>query len=181
MRGPKLFFLPFHGSTPGLAAISGNLDMNRTGFSRANREPCCACVLVLAHFAMAAAGRSACERSRILATPVHTCTTKPLHARRSGPFRATQNQKSTLLFLDQQTFGPGVPTKVMVSILKVRERARVEVSHVVVDPLLPKKSVITEVTRQPLQRIDGARSANLGVARGVAHRSARRWQLSAYL
>eukprot|EP00962_Isochrysis_galbana_P037759 scaffold13268_cov122-Isochrysis_galbana.AAC.1 len=30
---------------------------------------------------MAAAGRSACERSRILATPVHTCTTKPLHAR----------------------------------------------------------------------------------------------------
>eukprot|EP00962_Isochrysis_galbana_P035702 scaffold12244_cov216-Isochrysis_galbana.AAC.3 len=53
---------------------------------------------------MAAAARSACERSRILATPVHTCTTKPLHARRSGPFRATQNQKSTLLFLDQQTF-----------------------------------------------------------------------------
>eukprot|EP00962_Isochrysis_galbana_P006393 scaffold1727_cov119-Isochrysis_galbana.AAC.8 len=58
--------------------------------------------------AAAAAGRSACERSRILATPVHTCTTKPLHARRLGPFRATQNQKSTLLFLDQQTLVLGV-------------------------------------------------------------------------
>eukprot|EP00962_Isochrysis_galbana_P012916 scaffold3679_cov116-Isochrysis_galbana.AAC.3 len=30
-----------------------------------------------------------------------------------------------------------------------------------------------EVARQPLQRVDGARRADLGVHRGVAHRSAR--------
>eukprot|EP00962_Isochrysis_galbana_P015650 scaffold4498_cov119-Isochrysis_galbana.AAC.10 len=74
-------------------------------------------------------------------------------------------------------FYPGVPTKGGISILKDGERAAVEVGHVVVDPLLPKPLVITKVTRQPLQRVQEPRCADVGVARGVAHRSARRCQL----
>eukprot|EP00962_Isochrysis_galbana_P010509 scaffold2906_cov129-Isochrysis_galbana.AAC.2 len=87
-------------------------------------------VLVLAHFAMAAAGRSACERSRILATPVHTCTTKPLHARRLGPFRATQNQKSTLLPHLQASTTPLLPAHFLLSRVCPNTRVRVSSKHV---------------------------------------------------
>eukprot|EP00962_Isochrysis_galbana_P020038 scaffold5855_cov117-Isochrysis_galbana.AAC.15 len=48
-------------------------------------------------------------------------------------------------------------------------------------PLLPKPLVITEVTRQSLQRVHEPRRADVGVARGDANRSARRCQLSAYI
>jgi len=58
--------------------------------------------------------------------------------------------------------------------MEVGEKETVEVREVVVDPLLPRLDVDGEVARQPLQRIDGARRADLGVHRGVAHRSARR-------
>eukprot|EP00962_Isochrysis_galbana_P014408 scaffold4127_cov124-Isochrysis_galbana.AAC.6 len=60
---------------------------------------------------------------------------------------------------------PSIPTKVRVSRLKDGERAAVEVGHIVVDPLLPKLIVSTEVRRQPLHlhRVQEARSADLGV------------------
>eukprot|EP00962_Isochrysis_galbana_P041602 scaffold15321_cov116-Isochrysis_galbana.AAC.3 len=66
--------------------------------------------------------------------------------------------------------GPRIPTKVSISSLKDHDRARVE-----------KSSVIADLAWQwqPPQRIEVARGANLGIARGVAHRSARRRQLSA--
>eukprot|EP00962_Isochrysis_galbana_P045816 scaffold18180_cov128-Isochrysis_galbana.AAC.4 len=71
--------------------------------------------------------------------------------------------------------GPRVPTGISIVIMKVGEEETVEVrEEVVVDPLLPRLDVDGEVARQPLQRIDGARRADLGVHRGVAHRSARR-------
>eukprot|EP00962_Isochrysis_galbana_P009619 scaffold2683_cov137-Isochrysis_galbana.AAC.1 len=70
--------------------------------------------------------------------------------------------------------GPRVPTKVSIVVMKVSEDESVEIREVVVDPLLPSLDVGSEVAWQPLQRIDGARRADLGVHRGVAHRSARR-------
>eukprot|EP00962_Isochrysis_galbana_P034193 scaffold11543_cov128-Isochrysis_galbana.AAC.9 len=69
--------------------------------------------------------------------------------------------------------GPRVPTKISIMIMEIGEKETVEVREVVVDPLLPRLDVDGEVARQPLQRIDGARRADLGVHRGVAHRSAR--------
>eukprot|EP00962_Isochrysis_galbana_P004735 scaffold1302_cov114-Isochrysis_galbana.AAC.13 len=69
--------------------------------------------------------------------------------------------------------GPRVPTKISIMIMEVGEKEAVEVREVVVDPLLPRVDVVGEVARQPLQRVDGSRLANLGVHRGVAHRSAR--------
>eukprot|EP00962_Isochrysis_galbana_P024861 scaffold7653_cov120-Isochrysis_galbana.AAC.2 len=69
--------------------------------------------------------------------------------------------------------GPRVPTKVSIMIMEIGNHEAVEVREVVVDPLLPRFDVGGEVARQPLQRIDGARRADLGVQRGVAHRSAR--------
>eukprot|EP00962_Isochrysis_galbana_P011824 scaffold3341_cov153-Isochrysis_galbana.AAC.3 len=70
--------------------------------------------------------------------------------------------------------GPGIPTKVSIMILKVLEHKRVKVGHIVVDPQMHERHVITDGARQPLQRVHMAREANVGVARGVAHRSARR-------
>eukprot|EP00962_Isochrysis_galbana_P036675 scaffold12705_cov106-Isochrysis_galbana.AAC.8 len=70
--------------------------------------------------------------------------------------------------------GPRVPTKVSIVIMKVGNDEAVEVREVVVDPLLPRLDVGGEVARQPLQRINGARRADLGVHRGVAHRSAQK-------
>eukprot|EP00962_Isochrysis_galbana_P005986 scaffold1618_cov143-Isochrysis_galbana.AAC.2 len=69
--------------------------------------------------------------------------------------------------------GPSVPTKVSIVIMKVGKNEAVEVGEVVVDPLLPSLDVGREVARQPLQRVNVARRANLRVHRGVAHRSAR--------
>ena len=68
---------------------------------------------------------------------------------------------------------PGVPTKVSVMIMKVGEEEAVEVGEVVDDPLLACLRVVGEMSRQPLQRVYVARRADLGVHRGVAHRSAR--------
>eukprot|EP00962_Isochrysis_galbana_P061456 scaffold37592_cov275-Isochrysis_galbana.AAC.2 len=59
-------------------------------------------------------------------------------------------------------------------ILKVLEHERIKVGEVVVDPQMHKRTVITNGARQPLQRVHVAREANVGVQRGVAHRSARR-------
>eukprot|EP00962_Isochrysis_galbana_P059172 scaffold32625_cov112-Isochrysis_galbana.AAC.1 len=59
-------------------------------------------------------------------------------------------------------------------IVEVGDHEAVEIGEVVVDPLLPRLIVGDEVSRQPLHRIQEARRANLGVQRGVAHRSARR-------
>eukprot|EP00962_Isochrysis_galbana_P008791 scaffold2450_cov128-Isochrysis_galbana.AAC.4 len=59
-------------------------------------------------------------------------------------------------------------------ILKVLESERVEVGHIVVDPQTHKGKVIANGARQPLQRVDMTSVANVGVQRGVAHRSARR-------
>eukprot|EP00962_Isochrysis_galbana_P023807 scaffold7244_cov111-Isochrysis_galbana.AAC.1 len=69
--------------------------------------------------------------------------------------------------------GPRIPTKVSIMIVKVGEKEAVKVREVVVDPLLPRLDVGGEVARQLLQRVDVARCANLGIHRGVAHRSAR--------
>eukprot|EP00962_Isochrysis_galbana_P006930 scaffold1876_cov132-Isochrysis_galbana.AAC.1 len=69
--------------------------------------------------------------------------------------------------------GPRIPTKVSIMVMKVGDDEAVEVRKVVVDPLLPSLDVGGEVAWQPLQRVDVARRANLGVHRGVAHRSAR--------
>eukprot|EP00962_Isochrysis_galbana_P046016 scaffold18348_cov149-Isochrysis_galbana.AAC.2 len=70
--------------------------------------------------------------------------------------------------------GPRVPTKISIMVMKISEDESVEIREVVVDPLLPRVDVGSEVARQPLQHVDGARRADLGVHRGVAHRSARR-------
>eukprot|EP00962_Isochrysis_galbana_P034535 scaffold11709_cov145-Isochrysis_galbana.AAC.1 len=70
--------------------------------------------------------------------------------------------------------GPRVPTKISIMVVEIGDDEAVKVREVVVDPLLPRVDVGREVARQPLQRIDGARRADLGVHRGVAHRSARR-------
>eukprot|EP00962_Isochrysis_galbana_P033447 scaffold11189_cov110-Isochrysis_galbana.AAC.1 len=70
--------------------------------------------------------------------------------------------------------GPRVPTKVSIMVMEIGEDETVEIREVVVDPLLPRFDVGGEVARQPLQRVDEARRADLGVQRGVAHRSARR-------
>eukprot|EP00962_Isochrysis_galbana_P050609 scaffold21984_cov151-Isochrysis_galbana.AAC.2 len=59
-------------------------------------------------------------------------------------------------------------------VLKDLERERVEIGHVVVNPQTHKRNIITKGARQPLQRVDMARMADVGVERGVAHRSARR-------
>eukprot|EP00962_Isochrysis_galbana_P035539 scaffold12190_cov120-Isochrysis_galbana.AAC.9 len=69
--------------------------------------------------------------------------------------------------------GPRVPTKVSIVIMKVGDDKAVEVGEVVVDPLLPRLDVGGEVARQSLQCVDVARRADLGIHRGVAHRSAR--------
>eukprot|EP00962_Isochrysis_galbana_P011955 scaffold3365_cov145-Isochrysis_galbana.AAC.3 len=69
---------------------------------------------------------------------------------------------------------PRIPTKVSIMVLKVLEHERIKVGHVVVDPQMHQRNVITNGARQPLQRVHVAREANVGVARGVAHRSARR-------
>eukprot|EP00962_Isochrysis_galbana_P022257 scaffold6625_cov146-Isochrysis_galbana.AAC.1 len=69
--------------------------------------------------------------------------------------------------------GPRVPTKISIMVMKIGNDESVEVREVVVDPLLPRLDVGGEVARQSLQRINGARRADLGVHRGVAHRSAR--------
>eukprot|EP00962_Isochrysis_galbana_P010229 scaffold2830_cov123-Isochrysis_galbana.AAC.5 len=69
---------------------------------------------------------------------------------------------------------PRIPTKVSIMILKVLEHERVKVGHVVVDPQMHQRHVITNGARQPLQRVHVAREEDVGVARGVAHRSARR-------
>eukprot|EP00962_Isochrysis_galbana_P002301 scaffold606_cov115-Isochrysis_galbana.AAC.1 len=69
--------------------------------------------------------------------------------------------------------GPRVPTEISIMVMKVGEKEAVEVREVIVDPLLPSLDVGGEVARQSLQRVDVARRANLGVHRGVAHRSAR--------
>eukprot|EP00962_Isochrysis_galbana_P003847 scaffold1078_cov118-Isochrysis_galbana.AAC.2 len=53
--------------------------------------------------------------------------------------------------------------------MEIGEDESVEVREVVVDPLLPCFDVGGEVARQPLHRVDGARRADLGVHRGVAH------------
>eukprot|EP00962_Isochrysis_galbana_P012559 scaffold3553_cov137-Isochrysis_galbana.AAC.3 len=58
--------------------------------------------------------------------------------------------------------GPRIPTKVSIMIVKVGEKEAVEVSEVIVDPLLPRLDVVGEVARQSLQRVDVARRANLG-------------------
>eukprot|EP00962_Isochrysis_galbana_P060200 scaffold34378_cov129-Isochrysis_galbana.AAC.3 len=52
------------------------------------------------------------------------------------------------------------------------DKERVEIGEIVVDPLLPKLLVISEIARQPLEGVKSARLANVGIARGVAHRSA---------
>eukprot|EP00962_Isochrysis_galbana_P057936 scaffold30559_cov140-Isochrysis_galbana.AAC.1 len=69
---------------------------------------------------------------------------------------------------------PGSPTKVSIMILKVLDHERIKVGEVVVDPQMHKRTVITNGARQPLQRVHVAREVNVGVQRGVAHRSARR-------
>eukprot|EP00962_Isochrysis_galbana_P026978 scaffold8434_cov112-Isochrysis_galbana.AAC.2 len=58
--------------------------------------------------------------------------------------------------------GPRVPTKVSIMIMKVGKKEAVEIREVVVDPLLPRLDVGGEVARQPLQRVDVARRADLG-------------------
>eukprot|EP00962_Isochrysis_galbana_P037588 scaffold13196_cov117-Isochrysis_galbana.AAC.6 len=58
--------------------------------------------------------------------------------------------------------------------MKVGNDEAVEIREVVVDPQLPRLSISSEIPRQPLHRVDEARRADLGVSRGVAHRSARR-------
>eukprot|EP00962_Isochrysis_galbana_P041954 scaffold15540_cov134-Isochrysis_galbana.AAC.3 len=70
--------------------------------------------------------------------------------------------------------GPRIPTKVSIMVMKIGDHEAVEIREVVVDPLLPCLNIGGEVARQPLHRIDEARRANLGVHRGVAHRSTRR-------
>eukprot|EP00962_Isochrysis_galbana_P005990 scaffold1619_cov121-Isochrysis_galbana.AAC.3 len=57
--------------------------------------------------------------------------------------------------------GPRIPTKVSIMIVKVGEKEAVEIREVVVDPLLTSLDVAGEVARQPLQRVDVARCANL--------------------
>eukprot|EP00962_Isochrysis_galbana_P023343 scaffold7024_cov110-Isochrysis_galbana.AAC.1 len=69
---------------------------------------------------------------------------------------------------------PRVPTKVSIVVMKVGDREAVKIGEVVVDPQLPRLIVSGEISRQPLHRVQEARRANLGVQRGVAHRSARR-------
>eukprot|EP00962_Isochrysis_galbana_P035852 scaffold12304_cov121-Isochrysis_galbana.AAC.6 len=69
---------------------------------------------------------------------------------------------------------PRTPTKVRVMRMKNAEREAVKVGHVVVDPLLPRLIIGAKVRRQPLHGVQEARRADLGVLRGVAHRSARR-------
>jgi len=69
---------------------------------------------------------------------------------------------------------PRIPTKVSIMRMKNGERETVEVGHVVVDPLLPRLIVGAKIRRQPLHGVQEARRTNLGVLRGVAHRSARR-------
>eukprot|EP00962_Isochrysis_galbana_P025602 scaffold7918_cov136-Isochrysis_galbana.AAC.1 len=69
---------------------------------------------------------------------------------------------------------PGIPTKVSIMVLKDLEHERVKVGHVVVDPQTHQRNVIANGARQPLQRVHVAREADVGVQRGVAHRSARR-------
>jgi len=72
-------------------------------------------VLVLAHFAMAAAGRSACERSRILATP-----------RAENGF-AYQNQNKGEVFLNARAvpmFGNRGPRRPVVRSPHVAPRKR---------------------------------------------------------
>eukprot|EP00962_Isochrysis_galbana_P054239 scaffold25758_cov166-Isochrysis_galbana.AAC.1 len=59
-------------------------------------------------------------------------------------------------------------------VLKVLEHERVKVGHIVVDPKMHQRNIITKGARQPLQRVDVASMANVGIQRGVAHRSARR-------
>eukprot|EP00962_Isochrysis_galbana_P056566 scaffold28598_cov126-Isochrysis_galbana.AAC.2 len=56
--------------------------------------------------------------------------------------------------------------------MKIGDHEAVEVGEVVVYPLLPCLIVSDKASRQPLHRIEEARRANLGVQRGVAHRSA---------
>eukprot|EP00962_Isochrysis_galbana_P054742 scaffold26350_cov118-Isochrysis_galbana.AAC.1 len=70
--------------------------------------------------------------------------------------------------------GPRIPTKVRIMIVEIGDHEAVEVGKVVVDPQLPCLIVGGKVTRQPLHRVQEARRANLGIQRGVAHRSARR-------
>eukprot|EP00962_Isochrysis_galbana_P051627 scaffold23114_cov121-Isochrysis_galbana.AAC.2 len=70
--------------------------------------------------------------------------------------------------------GPRVPTKVRIMVMKFGKDEAVEIGEVVVDPLLPCLNIGREIARQPLHRVDEARRADLGVQRGVAHRSARR-------
>eukprot|EP00962_Isochrysis_galbana_P012548 scaffold3551_cov118-Isochrysis_galbana.AAC.1 len=70
--------------------------------------------------------------------------------------------------------GPRVPTKVSIMVMKIGDHEAVEIGEVVVDPLLPCLNISREIARQPLHRVDEARRADLGVQRGVAHRSARR-------
>jgi len=57
--------------------------------------------------------------------------------------------------------------------MKVSKDETVEIREVIVDPLLASLGVVGEISRQPLQRVYVARRADLGVHRGVAHRSAR--------
>eukprot|EP00962_Isochrysis_galbana_P004986 scaffold1371_cov122-Isochrysis_galbana.AAC.11 len=59
-------------------------------------------------------------------------------------------------------------------VMKIGNDEAVEVGEVVVDPLLPCLDIGGEVARQPLHRVNEARRADLGVQRGVAHRSTRR-------
>eukprot|EP00962_Isochrysis_galbana_P036414 scaffold12586_cov132-Isochrysis_galbana.AAC.4 len=87
---------------------------------------------------------------------------KAIHIYVPKPFGAHAKAAHMEVMVD----GPGAPTKVSITILEDHERARVEVGHVVVDPLLKKRSVIANFTRQPLQRIHMASHTYLRVARG---------------
>eukprot|EP00962_Isochrysis_galbana_P026611 scaffold8264_cov109-Isochrysis_galbana.AAC.7 len=78
--------------------------------------------------------------------------------------------------------GPSGSHVVFVLIEVPLEKHGVEVRKVVVDPLLAVAvlGIVAKVARQEERRVLVAQSADLRVLAGVTHRTARRWQLSAY-
>eukprot|EP00962_Isochrysis_galbana_P024370 scaffold7464_cov136-Isochrysis_galbana.AAC.4 len=95
---------------------------------------------------------------------------KAIHIYIPKPFGAHAKAAHVEILINR----PCIPTKVSIMVMEVGNHEAVEVGEVVVYPLLPRLIISTKITRQPRHRVKEARRANLGVLRGVAHRSARR-------
>eukprot|EP00962_Isochrysis_galbana_P024324 scaffold7438_cov130-Isochrysis_galbana.AAC.2 len=113
----------------------------------------------------------------------HADTRTPLHGPTGGvpPDKALSDREwkgcrhlGTKANWGTRQGGTCAPTKVSIIVVEIGDHEAVEVREVVVDPLLPCLDIGGEVARQPLHRVNEARRADLGVQRGVAHRSARR-------